>query len=886
MHTYRFTFVISIFIFALGISAALYAKQYQKRVNEAAIEQAINKQLNQIKESIEYRLSLYRYALYGLRGVIRSVGMDNFDYATMQAYTSSRDYAAEFPGARGFGLIIHVPKGTKLDYLKKVSELRPNYDFTISQLHPHNNSLFVITYIEPEIVNKQAVGLDIGSEAIRREAAIIAANTGEIRLTAPITLVQASSKVAYGFLLLMPMYASPITPDNEQQRSALLQGWTYAPLLIDEVLYASIDAPNNIVLSIADRDFNHQTSFFVSGSLDNSIDHYRRHTEMSIYGRNWQLSLDIVPTFIDELQLTPPIQLMWQILGITIGALLLVIVAAQFKARQDMARKLNMQLMADRERILLETNIRLEHEVDVRTQEIAAVSLLQKNILEKAGYAIIATDPNGLITLFNPAAEQLLGYSQSEMIGQHTLGIFHLQSEIEARAAELSHELDQVISSDFEVFTIKALAGLEDIHSWTYLTKQGDHKPVRLSVSHLCDDNGNTQGFLCIAFDLTKQIEHEQELAKALQDARQASITKSHFLANMSHEIRTPMTGILGALDLLKDEAISDNGTQLLEKAIYSTDILTQIINDILDISKIEANKMQITHASFSMSHMLKHIMFNVEHAAIKQKNTVTLQNSLTQDNWIGDVIRIRQVLLNLLSNANKFTEDSSIDIEVSQLLNEGKEWVVFTISDSGIGMTEEQLTRLFERFEQADSSTTREYGGTGLGLAISQSLVHLMDGTIDTTSVLGQGTTFTVSLPLSPSTETAISPKEPTGEFDFTNKQILIAEDNEINSSIVESMLLSVNAKLLFASNGQEAVDISINEPLDAILMDIQMPFMDGIEACRIIKQSKPDLPIIAFTANVMAEDIKHYQQCGFIDSVSKPISKLTLFEVLNKLF
>ena len=181
LHTYRFTFVISIFIFALGISAALYAKQYQKRVNEAAIEQAINKQLNQIKESIEYRLSLYRYALYGLRGVIRSVGMDNFDYATMQAYTSSRDYAAEFPGARGFGLIIHVPKGTKLDYLKKVSELRPNYDFTISQLHPHNNSLFVITYIEPEIVNKQAVGLDIGSEAIRREAAIIAANTGEIR---------------------------------------------------------------------------------------------------------------------------------------------------------------------------------------------------------------------------------------------------------------------------------------------------------------------------------------------------------------------------------------------------------------------------------------------------------------------------------------------------------------------------------------------------------------------------------------------------------------------------------------------------------------------------------------------------------------------------------
>ncbi|WP_339724452.1 CHASE domain-containing protein [uncultured Paraglaciecola sp.] len=876
---------VPLVIFIVGLLVATYLDQHKSLENQHYIQAKLESRLEQIGDSVVDTLTLYQYGLRGLRGAILAAGIDEFSYAKMQAYSDSRDIDKEFPGARGFGIIRYVAPLQQDNFVEHARQDRPDKNFAIRQLNAHQNSLFVIQYIEPEQQNQQAVGLDIGSESVRRFAAMESAKYNELRLTAPITLVQASNKIRHGFLIMMPIYGANPVPQNIDERMANIQGWSYAPILVDEVLDTISLIQNDVVFSIKDNDAETSTTFYQFGDLDQKSSDYQASHTINLFGRHWILHLTAKHSFIESLLLPAKHLVFVIVLAATVLIILIVFSILLTLAKREQASAHKAELSEVTEKALKLANRQLEQEVSKRIKQISQVSVLQRSILESASYAIIATDEQGIITVFNPAAENLLGYKAEEVIGKQTPAAFHVLDEVVARAEVLTDELGYKIAPGFEVFVAKARLGEFDISAWRYVHASGRHIPVRLSVSSLLDEQGDLFGFLGMAYDLTEQLEHEEVLAKATELAEQANQAKSKFLANMSHEIRTPLNGIYGALQIIKKEITTETGLNWLDKALYSTKNLNVIINDILDFSKIEAGKLELESAVFNLTELVEHLRSELSVMAAHKNIAFNLTNNVAHLYWQGDPTRVRQILLNIGSNAIKFTEQGSVTFTVD--FDEAQEDLIFTMQDTGIGMEQKQLQRLFQRFEQADTSTTRKFGGSGLGLSITHSLVMLMDGEIRVESEVGVGTSVTLTLPLEKTTAPMVAQKDfDTDAINFKGKTILIAEDNEINRMVVEAMLAPTQARLLFVVNGFEAVEAHKVHAPDVILMDIQMPIMDGIEACRLIKSAHSTVPIIALTANAMSEDIKHYQLEGFNGHLAKPVELSMLLQKLQQVF
>jgi|GEM_PF-5523235 len=374
-----------------------------------------------------------------------------------------------------------------------------------------------------------------------------------------------------------------------------------------------------------------------------------------------------------------------------------------------------------------------------------------------------------------------------------------------------------------------------------------------------------------------------EELVSAKSRAVSSEKAKGDFLANMSHEIRTPMNGIYGGLQLLKRESLSDAAQNILERSMTSCKNLLVIINDILDFSKISSGKLHIEESSFQLPATLEMILSDLSPVASEKGVQFTVNNQLEHDFWQGDPVRLNQILLNLCSNAVKFTEQGSVELLVAK--SEHSSGVNFYVKDSGVGLSEAQINNVFARFEQAEASTTRKFGGTGLGLAITKSLVDLMSGTITVESELGKGSTFDVFIPLLPAEEQV---KEKVDDVNIdkaiSGKRILLAEDNEINQIVFESMMEPYDVKLEVVENGQLALESIEKEQPDLVFLDIQMPVMDGKDACIKIRKRYKNLPVIALTANVLATDVKQYLQLGFDEHIPKPFDFSDLKSVLIK--
>ena len=414
----------------------------------------------------------------------------------------------------------------------------------------------------------------------------------------------------------------------------------------------------------------------------------------------------------------------------------------------------------------------------------------------------------------------------------------------------------------------------------------GNIRTIKASAEILRDSHGAAIKVVGVNYDVTEKVDAIRKLFDAKLAAENAAQSKSDFLANMSHEIRTPMNAILGDLQLLENTSLPDELRAVLKNASYSGQSLLTIINDILDYSKIESNQLQLEKASFSLTEVLDSITYDLDSLVSEKRIGFTVNKDESYNEyWMGDLVRVKQIILNLSSNAVKFTDKGSVKINASSKVFEGKEAIYLEVVDSGIGMSKEVTEHIFERFTQADTSTTRKYGGTGLGMSITISLVKMMGGEIDIQSKQGLGTTVTIKLPLPKANN--IADKAPKKSFKAPNlkgKKILIAEDNNINQVLIKAMMAKTNADITIVENGLLAFEAVGSERFDLVLMDIHMPIMDGIEANQQIKTILPNLPIIALTANVMDKDVKHYYQQGFIFHVPKPIDINELYGTLRR--
>lgn len=413
------------------------------------------------------------------------------------------------------------------------------------------------------------------------------------------------------------------------------------------------------------------------------------------------------------------------------------------------------------------------------------------------------------------------------------------------------------------------------------------------------DIDGETYNFTFVPIEEKKYVNvysnNITDVKKAQLTAEAANKVKDKFLSVVSHEIRTPLNAIIGSLNLLRLDNLTENQLSHLETVDFASEKLLVLLNNILDVEKIEAEEVKIDNGLFSLGELLDNLNKTVSFESERKGNTIDFNIEKNAYNtFYGDETKIYQILFNLLSNAIKFTDNGHISLSVTSISNsEDKHRFSFQLTDTGIGISENKLKYIFKPFQQAESSISRRFGGTGLGLAISKSLVELLGGHITVSSLEGEGTTFVVYLDLQKSAPEKIKPEvrliEKKTAFNsdlLKNVKVLLVDDNRINLKIGGQFLERFGASLITAENGKKAVELFKNNELDLILMDVHMPICDGFEATKAIRTSNTDksnIPIIAVTADVTKENRKMGEKVGVNGFISKPFSPQSFIDTIQ---
>lgn len=510
----------------------------------------------------------------------------------------------------------------------------------------------------------------------------------------------------------------------------------------------------------------------------------------------------------------------------------------------------------------------------------------QNAILNSANFSIIATDPLGVIQLFNVGAERMLGYPADQVVDKVHPSDLHDPEEVLARARALSLEFGVPIAPGFEALAFKASRGIEDIYELTYICADGNRFPAIVSITALCDDFGEIIGYLLIGSHNSVRKRVERELNEAMAAADQANLAKSEFLSSMSHELRTPLNAILGfaqlietgtpAPTLLQQRSVG----QILKAGWY----LLDLINEILDLSMIESGKLSLSLEPIMLADVLRESRAMIEPQATKRGIHVNFQELAMPIVVTADRTRIKQVLLNLLSNAIKYNrEGGTVSVDCKMALS-GR--VRLSVTDTGEGLTASNLRKLFQPFNRLGQEA-HVGEGTGIGLVVSKRLVELMGGVIGVESTIGVGSVFWIELyvttahqrrAIEASSALIVPMPHPEGK---PQRTLLYVEDNPDNLMLVEDLIARrPDIHLMTAADGTGGVAAARASLPDVILMDINLPGISGVEALRILMKdpATADIPVIALSANAGPRDIARGLEAGFFRYLTKPI-KVTEF-------
>jgi len=526
---------------------------------------------------------------------------------------------------------------------------------------------------------------------------------------------------------------------------------------------------------------------------------------------------------------------------------------------------------------------------DITKQKLAEQRIKESEnkvrvILDNSPAAITLTDDQERIVLWNKFTEQLLGKKKEELYMQPVSSLYPEEEWKKIRAANIRKKGSQ------HHFETKVIA------------KGGKLIDIDLSVNILKDFTNRIIGSVGIMQDITEQKRVKEILLQAKQEAERANQTKSLFLANMSHEVRTPMNTVMGMIDLILDTELNDEQRENLTTAKDAADNLLSLLNDILDLSRVEADKVNLETIELNLQNIVQSVCKGL--SVLATKKNLELVWTVDQEipaTLIGDPVRLRQILVNLINNAIKFTFKGKIQVDVKLISRTEHECEIQgSVVDEGIGISKEKQGNLFDVFSQADDSMTRRFGGTGLGLTICKRLVEMMKGRIWLESEDLKGSTFyfTVKLKIAKRKEAPapllISPEgeKISARSSLERLSILLAEDNIVNQKIAMKLLEKRGWQVTAVDNGQKVLDILGKEKFDVILMDAQMPVLDGFETTRMIRSNEKGtgqhIPIIALTARAMNEDKQKCLEMGMDGYVPKPIDRLNLYEsienVVNK--
>ncbi len=999
-------------VLLLGLAAALAAAWWQRQDNLREVHAELHAQAERVVASVIEQLSRAATGLRGVRGYVLGAGLAQVDREGFHRYISSHQMGREFPGTSGFGLIRRVGADAAAEADFIADARRHGWpQFTVKTLAPHTGERLVIQYVEPDAPNRSAIGLDIASEPLRREAAERALASGLPAISAPLALVQPERGRPPGLLMLLPL-----TTDDSQPGAA--PALVYAVIDLAELLRAAELRADRLTLTLDDTtDAVAPRHGFASPQTDDVLEAIAPvRLDHSVYGRRWQFTLRARPALASALRLPSP-NAVW-----AVGSLITLLLAGLAQLRQTLQQR---TLAALEERTRLASM--LDHSAD----------------------ATIGLDLQGRIVLWSHAAAQLFGFRRDEAVGRtmDALGLVgpdpeqHRQivqralvgqatppfetlrrhrdgsmMEIEVSAGPvldddarvvgvgeiLRHSAERVaavrrlqaysrdLAAQVDERTAQLAAGqaalrqselmlarageLAQVGGWDLALRDGalrcspqtcrilglpDTPPPRLvdalarlapsdaaalravvrralrsgddwdlelpltradgvaiwvRVIGACERSGAGAPAAATPRTRTRRL-RDARLVGALQDiterrradqrarevaqAEAANRAKSEFLANTSHEIRTPLNAILGLTYILERAALPAPQRQMVAQIQHAGRTLLGLVNNVLDLSKIEAGLFQLEALPFDLRGLLQAEVALLSGGAEAKGLALTLH--LANDvpaRVVGDPTRLRQIIDNLLGNAIKFTDAGQVTLHVTRQGDAGR--LRIAVRDTGPGIAKDVQTRLFQPFTQADSSTTRRYGGSGLGLSIVARLVRLMGGELSLTSSPGSGSEFAVVLPLPAATDdsapTALDADAAEaqaltdasdGALSLPGVHVLVADDSLLNLDVARHVLELEGATVTACADGLQALALLQRAPgdFDVVLMDVQMPGIDGIDATRRLRRELglDRLPVIALTAGVEFHARDQALAAGMTDFIGKPLQPQALVSCIR---